>query len=86
MARLDQASSNVAGPERARLVTADGLVIEAECAAMPAKGATAWFAIRPEKVRLARATETPASEAAADEPAVANSVARMANARSIQFT
>ena len=36
-----------------RLVTKDGLVIEAADASPIASGQTAWFALRPEKVRIA---------------------------------
>ena len=51
--------SEVAGPDLARITTSAGLVIEAECAAMPEKGATAWFAIRPEKMRIALPDDGP---------------------------
>lgn len=38
----------------------DGFPIRAECASPPAKGATVWFAVRPEKIRLSR---TPPADA-----------------------
>ena len=42
-----------AGPARAKFAAADGLTIEAESTARLEPGQTAWFALRPEKVRIA---------------------------------
>jgi len=46
-------------PEAVDLFGPDGFPIRAECASPPQKGSRAWFAVRPEKIRLSR---TPPSE------------------------
>jgi len=44
-----------AGPARVQMVTPAGLLIEAEAAVDLKPGAAAWFAVRPEKVRIGHA-------------------------------
>jgi putrescine transport system ATP-binding protein len=55
-------------PNRVRLAAKDGLTIEAESTAPVSKGQTAWFAIRPEKVRIRHDGEArPATNAVTGE-------------------
>jgi putrescine transport system ATP-binding protein len=50
---LFEGVAEISSGGRVRLVTRDGFVIEAADAAPVANGQTAWFAVRPEKVRIA---------------------------------
>ena len=42
------------GDGRIEIATKDGFAINAECTGTPAPGATVWYAIRPEKIRVSR--------------------------------
>ena len=52
---LFEGAVEAAGPGLVRIAAVDGVTIQADTATEPTIGQTAWFALRPEKVRIAHA-------------------------------